>query len=181
MARLYGGAQGDVDCPAQKVEPALERRIKPSSRRGGLVLDPFVGGGGMVVLATKLDGEQIEVDTDGSSQEASQTMPGLEPTKLAVGSHGLGGNFVEKHIDCRPQHRTQWLWLGLISRKAPWSLANVGGAVRPNTGESVDCGHRHRAMGIGFMDRPPQNAGGGLAHVRPRVVPHSLWSWVYAL
>jgi DNA modification methylase len=55
-------AKERIGYPTQKPEALLERIIKTSSNKGGIVLDPFVGGGTTMAVADKLGRQWIGID-----------------------------------------------------------------------------------------------------------------------
>jgi site-specific DNA-methyltransferase (adenine-specific) len=55
-------AKERIGYPTQKPEALLERIIKASSNEGGLVLDPFMGGGTTIAVADRLNRQWIGID-----------------------------------------------------------------------------------------------------------------------
>jgi DNA modification methylase len=62
IATINGMSKERIGYPTQKPEVLLERVIRASSNEGGIVLDPFVGGGTTVAVADKLNRKWIGID-----------------------------------------------------------------------------------------------------------------------
>ena len=62
IERVGNTAAERVGYPTQKPEALLERIVKASSNEGGVVLDPFVGGGTTAVVAQRLNRRWIAID-----------------------------------------------------------------------------------------------------------------------
>jgi len=61
-ARYPRGSSNNIGYPTQKPEALLERIIKASSKKGDIVLDPFVGGGTTIAVAENLGRQWIGID-----------------------------------------------------------------------------------------------------------------------
>jgi DNA modification methylase len=62
IPRLQGNSSERIGYPTQKPEALMERIIKCTSKKGDIVLDPFVGGGTTVAVADKLNRLWIGID-----------------------------------------------------------------------------------------------------------------------
>lgn len=60
--RIYSNSKESIGYPTQKPEKLLERIILLSSKKGDIVLDPFVGGGTTVTVAERLERKWIGID-----------------------------------------------------------------------------------------------------------------------
>lgn len=60
--RLYSSSAETIGYPTQKPEKLLERIVLLASKKGDIVLDPFVGGGTTVVVSEKLNRKWIGID-----------------------------------------------------------------------------------------------------------------------
>ncbi|MDR3131388.1 MAG: hypothetical protein LBU18_07555 [Treponema sp.] len=62
IATINAMSKERIGYPTQKPEALLERIIKASSNEGGLVLDPFMGGGTTIAVADRLGRQWIGID-----------------------------------------------------------------------------------------------------------------------
>jgi DNA modification methylase len=62
IPRLQGNGSERIGYPTQKPEALLERIITMGSRKGDIVLDPFMGGGTTLAVADKLNRRWIGID-----------------------------------------------------------------------------------------------------------------------
>ena len=72
ILRIQSNAKERIGYPTQKPEALLERIIKCASSEGGLVLDPFMGGGTTIAVADKLNRRWIGIDQSAVAVKVTQ-------------------------------------------------------------------------------------------------------------
>jgi DNA modification methylase len=72
IPRLQGNGSERIGYPTQKPEALLERIIKMASKKGDIVLDPFVGGGTTIAVADKLNRLWIGIDQSPMAVKVSE-------------------------------------------------------------------------------------------------------------